>query len=253
VSLYTIDASGLNPLEGFGADYDVVPEATASWVSQQNLQDSLIYLADTTGGLAVINTNNVSAGLRLIRDDLTNYYSIGYTVSTRNEERIHHIRVDLPYHREYDIRHRKWFIEQPLESTVQERVLSLLVGDIESNPMELQLRFGEPIPAPGKRWEVPCRVSIPLRNLVLASEADDFVGHVELYLGARNVLGDESLPHHREYEVRIPAARYKPEQDQSCSMVMNLRLQEQQNIVVVGIVDLATHHASYARAMVEVP
>ena len=253
VSLYTIDASGLNHLEGFGADHDVVPEATASWASLQNQQASLAYLADATGGLALINTNDVSAGLRLIRDDFVNYYSIGYTASTGNEERKHSVRVELPHYPEYEIRHRKWFIEKPLEVRVRERVFGLLVGDIESNPMELQLRFGKPISAPGKRWEVPCQVSIPLRNLVLASEADDYVGHVELYLGARNVLGDESLPHHKEYEVRIPAAQYKPEQNQSCSIVMNLRLREQQNIIAVGIVDLATHHASYARAMVKVP
>jgi len=253
VSLYTIDASGLNHLEGFGPDDNVAPQAATSWFSQQNLQNSLTYLADATGGLAVINTNDVSAGLRSIRDDIHHYYSIGYTISTGNGDTTHRIGVELPRHPDYDIRHRKWFNEKTLETRVQERVSSLLVRNVENNPLELKLRFSEPTPVARKQWEVPCRVSIPLRNLVLAREANDYVGHVELYLGARNVHGDESLPHRREFEVRVPAARYKPEQNQFYSIVMNLLLREQQHIVGVGIVDLATRHASFGRASVEVP
>jgi VWFA-related protein len=59
VVLYAIDPRGL------GGDY---------WLSQGTLSD----LAESTGGLAVLNRNNLLAGLRSVVADQAGYYLIGY-------------------------------------------------------------------------------------------------------------------------------------------------------------------------------
>jgi VWFA-related protein len=93
VRLYTIDASGLNPLEGFSAEDRYGMDPTASSIGMDDLQASLLYLAEATGGLAVVNTNDIGPGLGRIRDDLFSYYSLGYSLKSSGEDRVHEIKV----------------------------------------------------------------------------------------------------------------------------------------------------------------
>ncbi|MGH9146879.1 MAG: VWA domain-containing protein, partial [Vicinamibacterales bacterium] len=85
VNVYAIDPRGLDqlgPLMDIGArsDYPQLEYGTARGVLRELLlsQESLISLADETGGLAVVNTNNVAGGLGSIVLDNNRYYLIGY-------------------------------------------------------------------------------------------------------------------------------------------------------------------------------
>ncbi len=253
VSLYTIDASGLNPLEGFGADDYRPPNAYASASTMKSYQDSLRYMADATGGLAVVNTNDVSAGLQSIRDDLFSYYSLGYTISASGEDRLHRIRVDLPNHPDYDLRYREWYVEKSQATQVQERVYSSLVLDFDDNPMGLRVAVGDPMPAARTRWHVPFHVSVPLRNVTLVPEAGDYVGRLELFLGARDSRGLESRPERMEHEIRIPATRYRASGNELYRIDIQLLVKEEQHRVGVGVMDHTTRQTSYARVDVAVP
>jgi hypothetical protein len=243
----------LNPLEGFGAEDRYVPEAAASWASVSNLQESLKYMADTTGAIAVTGTNDVLAGLRLIGDDLFSYYSLGYAIVPRGEGTQHRIEVELPGHPDLDVRHREWFVERSPEAYIQDRMLSLLVQDFEDNALGLRLAFGEPEFGEKRRWEVPLHVSCPARNLTLARVDDDYVGQVELFLGARDARGRQTKPERMKYTVRIPAALYDPTPELRYGITIRLKVREQQHTVAVGLTDRTTLQTSYSRAMVEVP
>jgi len=253
VRLYTIDASGLNPLEGFGAEDRYVPEAMASWVKTANLQESLKYMAESTGGLAVLNTNDVTSGLQLVRDDLFSYYSIGYGISSSGQDTVRHIEIDLPDHPDYEIRYRRWFVDKSLETRIRERVLQTLVRDLGHNPMDLLLTSGEPAPATGKRWEVPIRLSIPINHLVLEEEADDLVAQIELYFCVRDAQGQGSPTQRREYEIRVPAAQYSPERSQRYGISVQMLFNEQRHTVAVGLVDRVNSQTSYARTVIDIP
>jgi VWFA-related protein len=253
VSIYTIDASGLSPLEGFGADDYRPPDAYASSADVKSYQNSLRFMADATGGLAVFNTNDVSAGLQRIRDDLFSYYSLGYTISATGQDRLHRIRVDLPNHPDHDLRYRQWYVEKSLATQVQERVFSSLMLDFDDNPIGLELTVGDPTPAAKGRWHVPLQVSFPLRNLMLAPEANHYVGHLELFLGARDSEGLESVPQRMEYEIRIPAEEYQAARDQLYRIDIQLLVKERQHRVGVALLDRVTHQTSYARVDVAVP
>ncbi|HSO24201.1 MAG TPA: VWA domain-containing protein, partial [Chondromyces sp.] len=111
VSIYAVDASGLQGLEGGAADR-FAPMARVAWVRQGNLQDSLRFMADGTGGLAVLDTNDVSTGLRRIGDDFASYYSLGYTVPLGGEDRKLRLEVELPEYPKLEVRHRGWVVEK---------------------------------------------------------------------------------------------------------------------------------------------
>jgi VWFA-related protein len=63
VALYTIDAAGLE-MGGMGsAEYSASQDPLSASVGRHNLTDSLRYLSDETGGVAIINTNDVGPRL----------------------------------------------------------------------------------------------------------------------------------------------------------------------------------------------
>ena len=93
VVIYAIDGQALQPA-GLGAADDVHsadprgnPDAMGESLrglsadrrrASRDAQESLAYLAEQTGGFAVMNTNDLAAGLSRISNDVRDYYVIGY-------------------------------------------------------------------------------------------------------------------------------------------------------------------------------
>jgi hypothetical protein len=252
VSVYAIDASGLAPLEGFGAEDRYVPEARASWVSMKNLKDSLSYMADETGGLAVLDTNDVSAGLDRLRDDLVSYYSLGYRIELTGEDLQHRIRVELPGRPKARIRYREWFVEKSPLTRMRERVLTTLIRDPDLNAMGVVLSALDATPVPDRRRDLRLKVSIPLASLTLRTEGSFRVGEIQLVVGLRDVSGREVAPRAVIHEVRIPVAEIAPvAAGQRVAVVLPLRIRGGlQHTVAVGVRDLESGETSYARLMV---
>jgi VWFA-related protein len=85
VNVYAIDPRGLDHLGSLidintRSDYPQLEYGTSRGVLRELLlsQESLISLAEETGGLAVVNTNDVAGGLGSIVLDNNRYYLIGY-------------------------------------------------------------------------------------------------------------------------------------------------------------------------------
>ncbi|HEX7085094.1 MAG TPA: VWA domain-containing protein [Vicinamibacterales bacterium] len=84
--IYTLDPRGL-VTAGLSAMDNINVGSSASAVrhSRERMgellatQDAMAFLAEETGGLAVLNTNDLPAGLRRISNDLRGYYILGYT------------------------------------------------------------------------------------------------------------------------------------------------------------------------------
>jgi VWFA-related protein len=84
VVIYTLDPRGLQSTYLTAQDQlgDDSPEAASNAVSDRNhelhdTQDGLVYLARQTGGFAIINNNDLAAGVRRVMNDQS-YYLIGY-------------------------------------------------------------------------------------------------------------------------------------------------------------------------------
>src|SRR5215470_17260956 len=74
-TIYTIDPRGLvGPLPDL--DENVDPQQWSEFVRKS--QDSLRTLAEETGGIAVVNTNDFTKALRRVDADTSDYYVIGY-------------------------------------------------------------------------------------------------------------------------------------------------------------------------------
>jgi VWFA-related protein len=98
-SFYPIDPRGLAVFDTQLMRLDVPgppPPVVPPSVDQAMLRgriNSLQTLAEATDGLAIVNSNNLAAGLKRVVDDLSSYYLIGYYSSGRLDGKFHPISV----------------------------------------------------------------------------------------------------------------------------------------------------------------
>ena len=95
VVIYAIDARGLQsghllasdnlavPTPGLDFDTTVRQRQQDRFESRRDTQESMAYLAEQTGGFAVLNNNDVGAGLATALQDVRDYYVLGYTPDAR--------------------------------------------------------------------------------------------------------------------------------------------------------------------------
>ncbi len=110
-TIYTIDPRGLvGPLPDL--DENVDPQQWSEFVRKS--QDSLRTLAEETGGIAVVNTNDFTKALRKVDADTSDYYVIGYYSSNPDilkRRRSIDIRLKRPG---LNVNFRKEYVLKPL-------------------------------------------------------------------------------------------------------------------------------------------
>ena len=91
-SFHTFDPRGLMALPE--VSYEVPLIAWNSHVDQT--QFTMRLLADLTGGIAVVNTNNFGQALLRIDAEMSDYYVVGfYSDAPESEDRVHRLRVEV--------------------------------------------------------------------------------------------------------------------------------------------------------------
>jgi VWFA-related protein len=155
VVIYTLDARGL-AITGLTAADDTggrSPEEVAQEMSDRSTrlldtQDGLKFLAAETGGYAIVNSNDLSGGIRRILDDQS-YYLIGYQPDdetfdprTRRFNRLE-IKVRRPG---VKVRYRSGFfgvsdekLEAATQPTGQQRLVNALTSPFAVNQVAVRL------------------------------------------------------------------------------------------------------------------
>ncbi len=112
-TIYTIDPRGLvGPLPDL--DENVDPQQWAEFVRKS--QDTLRTLAEETGGIAVVNTNDFTKALKKVDADTSDYYVIGYYSSNPDilkRRRSVDIRLKRPG---LTVNFRKEYVLKPVSS-----------------------------------------------------------------------------------------------------------------------------------------
>lgn len=248
VSFYTIGAGGLNHGAVASAEYAAPQDTVSIGIGQENFLDSLRFMASTTGGQAIVNTNDFSKAFQRISTDLFTYYSLGYSLNVSGGDTVHKIELELPNHPEYTIRYRRRFVEKSLETRVQDKVVTSLMFPVDENPLKIELTTGTPSPASKERSILPIEVSFPLKQLALLPEGDDYVGRAVLFVAARDREGGQSDLVRQQHEVRVAAEDYPNLEDSRWTISASLLMDPGVYTVSVGLMDQVTRQASFAQA-----
>ena len=248
VTMYTIDSGGLQSDLGIEAENRQPRSPISASIMSSNYQDSLRFMADQTGGLAILNANDPTPGLDKIADDFETFYSLGYRLIPSGQDRMHHIQVKVKGHPEYRLSFRKTFIEKTLPTRIGDRVVSGLTFDLEDNPLGIELVTGVAAPADDERWTLPVEVRIPFEKVALIPEGDSLIGYLMVYYAARDDEGKQSDLQRTEHPIRIPASQYEKVKRQVFTVSANLLLEPGRYRISVGVRDELTNQAGYAVA-----
>ena len=247
VTFYTIDASGMGGAgDSISAEYAGATDPIAAGLYVINQQEPLQYIADRTGGRAILGVNDVTIGLEQFRQDLFSYYSLGYTISGSGTDKIHRLEVQLPEFPGYKLNYRRNFVEKSLESKVQDRVLSGLTFDLDDNPMGISVNTGPSAPASGERSILPIEIGFPLDSIALVPEGEDLVGRVVVFVAVRDDKGRQSDLQRREHEIRIPKGDFEAHRNDRSVFELPLLMRPGSVRIVIGVMDRLTRQTSYS-------
>ena len=247
VTFYTIDASGMGGAgDSISAEYAGATDPITAGLYVINQQEPLQYIAERTGGRAILSVNDVTSGLEQFRQDLFAYYSLGYTISGSGTDKIHRLEVELPAHPGYELNYRRNFVEKSLESKIQDRVVSGLTFDLDENPMAVSVDTGAASPAADERSILPFEIGFPLDSIALVPEGEEFVGRVVVFIAVRDEKGRQSDMQRREHEIRIPQNDLEAHHSDRYVIELPLLMRSGSFRIVVGVMDRLTRQTSYS-------
>ncbi len=253
VTFYTIDAQGLTPNAGISAERGVVGDPSSAVIAKINYEEPLFYVAERTGGLATVGTNDFAGGLDLVRQDLFTYYSLGYPITASGGDRVHRIEVNLPNRPDLKLRYRQTFVEKSRESQVQDAVMTALLFDIDDNRMGIEATVGDIKPSLEGRWLLPLRVAFPTESVALLPQGESLAGEVVVFVSLRDDRGRQADIHRREQAIHLPRSEYERLAKLELSVDVQLLVESGRYRVAVGLLDSLTRQASYQVLTVSTP
>lgn len=241
VTFYTIDAGGLRTYSQSSVEMtDAGDPGMSTFVDSiyiQNLQEPLRFLAEVTGGFAIINTNDIGKDMHKLVSDMTTYYSIGYSPAHLGDGRLHKIEVKLKNGKGLRVRHRTSYRDKPISTQMADGTLSALRYGFETNSMGLMLEVGAATQRQDGLYVVPVKVGIPIDSLVMVPRSDHYYAKTRLYFGAideaeaTSDVSDLALP------IQIPQGQFEAAKGKVWPYTTSLLMRKGAHQIAVGLRD----------------
>jgi VWFA-related protein len=249
ITLYAIHAGGLGAAnEGMLAEMDRPTPYTVTQATISNSTESLQLMADMTGGLASINTNNFSQAFRNIQRDLESYYSLGYRAGTERVDRQRNLEVRVK-NRNYYVRNRQTFVEKSTFAEMNDRVIANLLYRTKANDLHILVKVGSPARAEDL-YKVPVEIQIPMESLTLLPQGESYMGGFSVYVAVANKDGDMSDVARQTHQIRVPGTDYPKIKGKYYTYSLDLLMEPGPNKISVGVVDDVSNTTGFDRVPV---
>ncbi|MFL6234238.1 MAG: hypothetical protein ACJ76N_13970, partial [Thermoanaerobaculia bacterium] len=230
---YPIEAYGTRGTEG--SLFDSVSLAVR--------QAGLRFLAEDTGGRALVNAADVPAALARVSEDFGTYYSLGYQPRRTGDEAEHKIEVKVKA-RGAQARYRQWYRDKPVGETVAEGTLAVMRFGPEDNPLGAKL---EVVPNGKKPGETLVRVQVPVGKLFLQPNGEKRQGQLRLYVVASGQGSTTPVRQTKLVTVEVPEAEAAAGSKKEYTHEIAIPLTPGYYAVGVGIRDELAATTSYLR------
>jgi VWFA-related protein len=207
VTIWALDASGLAADDLVSAENRYIENRPSSFLMRQNTQAPLRMLAEQTGGLAAVNTNDWKDSLNELTKDFSNFYSIGYRTTRAAADRPHSVEVRVKK-KGLRVRARKGLLEKSTETRTAEAVVASLFYPRNENPLGASLTIGEPRPYDQENYLLPVRIAIPVGKLGLVPSGDRYEGQFFIYFVVLDAVGKQSDLQVQRQAISVPAADF---------------------------------------------
>lgn len=195
VAIYPIDAGGLRPVGVMPPHHPPMGRgASAASQVQSNLQlamaagrdtfETMKYLAESTGGRPLYESNDLAGGLRRAADDAASNYTLAYYTDLKDDARKRDLEVKVN-RRGFDVLARR---RVPLaEREAVAEVRDLLESPVSAAGILLNGRVTR------RGGELRVKLQIEPGNLLLTRSGDRTVGTVEIYLAQIEATGGRTV------------------------------------------------------------
>jgi len=253
ITFYAMDARGLDERTDLGDASDSRPDdpllekRDLSSLALHDSQQGLVHLADETGGLALMNTNDLGAGLSRIHEDTSSYYSIGVTLSKLPSAGYQNVRVEVGRPGAV-VRTRRGYAARSESERVRDRVQATLTTNLRYSGVSVAIRMGKPV-RKGGRYTVPLSVTIPPSGLTFLPEGTNRRATADVYIAAMDEQGRMSEITREDATFALPAGR-----EETIPLVHSATLltRKGNHRIVVNVRDKVTGRMGTAKADVRV-
>jgi VWFA-related protein len=252
ITMYTIHAAGLTGGTEFSAENSAPTPVSVSLAAQSNTTDSVRIMADMTGGLASVQTNNFQDAFRKIERDLENYYSLGYRASTERVDRQRYVSVRLKNNpNRYIVRSRQTFVEKSAYAEMNDRVIANLLYKTKANDLNILVRTGAPVAVEDGLYRVPIEIHIPMDSLTLLPQGEtDFAGGFDVYVAVADKNNDMSDVARKGHQLRVATSDMERAKGKYYTYSLDLVMEKGLNRISVGVVDQVSNSTGFAREQV---
>ncbi len=249
ITMYTVHAAGLTGGTEMSAEYSQPISASVSSAAATNTTESMQLMAQMTGGLASVQTNNFKLAFDRIEQDLDSYYSLGYRAGTERVDRQRYLSVRVK-NKDYRVRSRQTFVEKSMYAEMNDRVIANLLYRVKENNLGIITRVGNPIPTEDGYYQVPVDIQIPMLALTLLPQGEEYVGGFDVYVVVANKDNDMSDVARKSHQVRVSSAQYKQLTGKFYTYTLELLMERGLNKISVGVVDQVSNTPGFARDQV---
>ena len=244
VTVYALDASGLAASDLSSAENKTTDVHVNEFFVRQNMQGPIRMMAEETGGIAAVNTNDWKGSLDQIASDFANFYSLGYRSAKGASDRPHKIEVTVKK-KGLRVRTRTSFVEKSVETRTAEAVLASLHYARSDNPLQASMSVGDPKPYDKENYLLPIRVAVPIGKLGLLPSGDRYEGQFFVYFAVLDVSGKQSDLQIQRQQVTVPAKDLAAAQRKDFYYDVQLIVVPGGQKLAVGVRDAVSNLTSY--------
>jgi VWFA-related protein len=251
ITLYTIHAGGLQVGGENSAENSRPTSMLVSTAIEQNTVDSMQLMADMTGGIASVQTNNFKLAFNNIQRDLDSYYSLGYRAANTervDRQRALEVRLKNNPRNQYIVRARQSFVEKSTYAEMSDRVIANLLYSSKANDMHVLMRMARPIPTDDELFRVPVEVQIPMESITLLPQGEgQYVGGFDVYVVVGNKDGDMSDVARKTHQITIPKEDWEKTKGKYYTYTLDLLMEPGLNRVSIGVIDSISSVSGFAK------
>jgi VWFA-related protein len=247
ITMYTVHAAGLTGGTEMSAEHAQPISASVSQAAVTNTTESMQLMADMTGGVSSVQTNNFKLAFDRIHQDLQSYYSLGYRAGTERVDRQRYLQVRMK-NKDYRVRNRQTFVEKSVFAEMSDKVVANLLYRVKDNDLGILTRVGSPLPTEDGYYHVPVDIQIPMHSLELIPQGEtEYVGGFDVYVVVANKDNDLSEVARKSHQVRVPAAQFRELSGKFYTYTLELLMERGLNKISVGVVDQVDNTSGFAR------
>jgi VWFA-related protein len=187
-TLYPVDVPGI---EGTAADASLAaPAPTGLNIREQEHEATLLYVAQQTGGKALLNAQSAEA-LQIAESDTRSYYWLGFTPSWQGNDKPHKVRLAvLP--KGLNVRSRSGFLDLSRKAENSLIVESAMMFGNSPDVIPMPVKLGAPTASGRREMEVPISLAIPVDAITFVPVNGKQTAELELRVAAVDSGGNRA-------------------------------------------------------------